>query len=431
MFFRLLVFFFTVATIVLSVWSLVGSYKNATYLTNNYLLGFQLSNLNILAILTEASSKRDVIVHPVHVEAAPSKTLEARADNVASITSLLGGATSLLEGLNSGADVASLASRLTDANSGVSIPTSAIANAISTADASSVVAQVEQFASTVSIPSSLASLAADFEGDISSLLSDIVSQANVSDLGLSDFYNVGFWGYCKGNIQGNSLREITELGRFGKSFLNNHVNYTYCSKPKAGYKLDPLTLLKHEIVQKVSDYANGISSLTGGLSDSFAAQLVALASSISYENLGLPGDLKDKLTLIHNLTVAAFALILAGACLAFISLIFQMVGMCCTPNSSILSCCNFMLMLLVFIVVLVGSILSTVAYILVRHIVNDNVKQYGAKAYLSVQFYAFSWSAAAAALLFLVLSIIGYCCGCFHPRHRYTRANEIRYDHKP
>lgn len=431
MFFRLLVLFFTVATIVLSAWSLVGSYKNESYLTNNYLLSFQLSNLNLSAIFElTTNAKRDYIepqfeVALPHITAAPaskptptSPALEKRLD----LASLASKYASELEGSGSGV-VASLASQY-------GVATSDVANALSTAGTDAIASKVEAVLATASIPDSIASLASQYTGDVSSLLTDIAGSLNSSELGLSDMYSVGFYGYCKGSLDGE-VEEIADLGTLGKQFRNNNVNYTYCSSPKVGYKLDPLELLKHEITEQIENYVNGLSSLTAGLTDSIAAELLAAVSSISYENLGLPGNLKKDLTLLHSLTIAGFALILSGACLAFISLIFQVFGLCCSPENAFLSCCNFILMFFVALVVVIGSALTTGAYLYVRRVVNNNLDEYGVKSYLSVQFYAFSWCAAVSALLFVIFCIIGYCCGCFHSdRRRRRMAPVMRYDHK-
>lgn len=442
---RILVLFFTVATIVLSVWSLIGSYKYKSYLTNNYLLSFQLLNLNLTAIFEQglSNTKRDVIEVAALEQKLfardaevlePTRTIEARAIDIASLltnANYASAAEAIAAGQTSG--LAALASEL-------AVSTDAVAAALATASTADIASDLQDFLLTASVPSSIATLAAELTGDLSSVLESVVENLNASDIGLADMYNLGFWGYCKGSLDG-SIEELTELGSFGKQFSNSNVNYTYCLPPKVGYKFDPLTVLKAEILEQVNAYANGLSLATGGLTDELAAELVAVVLSLTYSDLGLPGDLQNDLTLLHNLQVAGFSLILAGACLAFISFVFQMIGLCCSPESTILSCCNFLVLFIVFIVVLVGSALTTGAFVYVRKEVNNAILEYGAKAYLLVQFYAFSWSAAAAALIIVVLSFLGYCCGCFHSgryargkyRQRYANDNsnyDMVYDHK-
>lgn len=453
MFFRAVVLFFTVATLILSVWAVIGSYKNESYLTDNYLLSFQLSNLNLSTIFEDALTKRDFALdlqpvqlpfeplplQPVSVQSlvvplqtdilqsqitsAPATPTEREEQEKRDLLSAIGSLTSLVNGAVDNSAVASLLSANSITN---------IASAVATADLSSALAELADIATGVSIPDSIATLAAAYAGDIDSLIEEIVDEANVTDLGLADMYSVGFWGYCRGSLSGLQDEWVEQLGLFGKQFSNKNVNWTYCSLPEVGYRFDPLTLMKHEILALLSDKFAALSSTTAGLSDALSAKLLALVADLTYDDLGLPGDLQNKLTLLQNLTVAAFALILAGAVLAFISLVFQLVGFCCSPDNMCLSCLNFMFMLFTFIVVLVGSALSTGAYIYVRRVVNDEVELYGVRSYLSVQYYAFSWSAVAASLLLVVFAFLGYCCGCFHSGQRRYRPVEpaMRYDHK-
>ncbi|OBA22593.1 hypothetical protein METBIDRAFT_39535, partial [Metschnikowia bicuspidata var. bicuspidata NRRL YB-4993] len=357
MFFRILVLFFTTATIVLLAWSLVGCYKNESYLTNNYLISLQVSNLNLSTLFEDTSffSKRD-----------------------------------------------------------------------------SLISEAQAVAATASIPDSIATLVSEISGDFSSALNDIIASASPSDLGLSDMYSVGFYGYCKGELTGNVTDYSSELGELGKQFRNDNVNYTYCSAPEFGYKLDPLALIKHEMMEQIQNYGDGLATLSPGLSDLFISELLTVASSLTYENLGLPGNLKQDLGMLNSVTIAGFSLIFAGACLSFVSFAFQMVGLCCSPGNMCLSLCNFLLMFLVALIVIIGSGLTTGVFLYVRNTVNQDLDDFGVKTYLSQQFYAFAWSAAVSALMFVVLSIIGYCCGCFHPRHRKPNRSEpeVWYDHK-
>ncbi|GEQ70139.1 hypothetical protein JCM33374_g3815 [Metschnikowia sp. JCM 33374] len=431
MFFRILVLFFTIATIVLSVWSLIGSYENKSYLTNNYLISFQLSHLNLSTIFQNTSlPKRELKAEPIPNEVLqlePTKTLKERDFDISSLTAKITGYSSLASGILGGSGNSAIAS----VASQYGVSTSGLANALSTADANSLLSEAHAFASTASIPDSVATLLSQITGDLSSVLENIIESAKPSDLGLSDMYSVGFYGYCKGNLDGD-VEDISDIGSLGKQFRNNNVNYTYCSTPQFGYKLDPLTLIKHEMLEKIQDYGKGLGSLTGGLTDSLISDLLAMTSALTYDNLGLPGNLKQDLGLLHTVTIVGFALLFGGAGLAVVSLVFQLIGVFCSPENAFLSCCNFLLMFFVFLLVIIGSALTTGVYLYVRKIVNQNLDTFGVKTFLSIEFYAFAWCAGVSALLFIVLSIIGYCCGCFHHRKRAPGNYDpvMRYDHK-
>lgn len=449
MFFRLTVLFFTIAALVLSVWSIVGSYKNVSYLTDNYLFGFQTTNVNLSAIILTANSKRDVIRDPVNIERyihtvepvievfninadtpTPTTNLNKR-DILASLASAAGVATSdvldALEGQNS--DVAALLNSVTS-----DLNTQSILQEI-TASPSAYLSDLLLLASAASIPESVVTLAESFDGNVDQIVSELIGNVNVTDLGIAEYYSVGYWGYCRGSL-GGTEQWLDELGSFGKQFNNRDVTFNYCSPPKVGFKFDPLEILKHELTNKIKGSVDGGNdSIEGQLTAMLEAQILALVSSVTYEDLGLPGELKEYLTLLNNLTVAAFSLILAGACLAFISFGFQVIGLCCSPDNFCLSCLSFMLMLLVCIVTFVGSGLSTGTYIFVRQQVNNNMERFGVKGWLSVQYYAFLWSAAAASLCLIVFAFLGYCCGCFHSgkrRYRLVRVAEpqMGYVHK-
>lgn len=415
MFFRLIVLFFAIATLMLSVWALIGSYKNVSYVTDNYLIGFQLTGLNMSAILhTLGFAKRDVI--DVVIE-APTPTTNPYVTQLPQ------------KRLVDASQWASIAS----ANSGV-LAALTNANTATTGPApTKILSEIAAFASTASVVDAVVTLAADLAADPDLVVKEIISDLNHLDLGLSDFYSVGFWGYCKGNV-GSNVTWLDNLGQFGKAFNNRNVNFTYCSPAKAGFRFDPLEVLKHEMENAITGTIEGSGVLPAILTDTEKAELLVLVSSITYDDLGLPGDLHSNMSTLNSVTVAAFALILAGAVLAFISIVFQVLGVVISQNHTILSVLNFSLMVIVFLVVLVGSAMSTGVYMYVRGQVNDNIDDFGVKSFLSVQFYAFLWSSVAAALLMCVLSFLGYCCGCFHSgKRRYRNARHepaMAYDHK-
>lgn len=429
------------ATIVLSSWALIGSYKNESYLTNNYLLSFQLSNLNVSALLKEAvngNMRREFIQVPVEPSVInyespvlPTPTPMEKRD-LGLLTSVIGSFATLQP-----SELLSKASEIASLTSAYLIPTSQISALAQSVDPTKIASEVQQIASSLSLPPSLATLASDITnnignlGNANSLLQEIANNVNASQLGLSDMYSIGFWGYCKGDVKGIK-EQIPELGKFGTQFSNKDVNYTYCTPPKVAYTFDPLTVLKSEIINEIKSSSQQVSSgPQGAIVNSLSAQLISLVNLITYSTIGLPGNLQSTLPLLGRLTTAGFALILSGAALAFISLVFQMIGMCCSPDNSCLSCLNFVVMFLTFVVVTVGSGLTTGVFLFVRNVLNDEINKYGVKPFLSVQFYAFSWSAVVASFCLLVFSIIGYCCGCFKSdRSRKQPEPEFRYDHK-
>lgn len=427
MIFRILVLFFTIASIVLTSWAVVGSFKNQSHLTSNYLIDFQLTSLNISSLikLQIDHNKRDILAID---DLTPSPTTKvdpritplAKRLDVDSITAQIGGdVNSALSGVGINANsLTALAGQQTGSVN------------------QDVLSQIAGIASTASIPPSVASLASDLAGNLDNTINDVVGKLNYTDLGLADYYSASYWGYCRGfqNKNGTSNEELIDhLGSFGKNFNNQNIKWVYCSPPQVGFKFDPLELIKHEIKNQLQLQSDGLGDISPQLSNYIQAELMALVSGLTYENLGLPGSLNNDLELLHNITVAAFALLLAGACLAFISFIFQMVGLCTSPHNACLSCLNFLFMFITFLVIIIGAGLSTGAYVFARNEVNKNIKDYGVKSFLSIQYYAFAWSAMVAALLMVLFSAVGYCCGCIGGSGgKYKRVEEpaMAYDHK-
>ncbi|KAJ9094583.1 hypothetical protein QFC19_007881 [Naganishia cerealis] len=332
-FFRFLLIIFSIAAAILSVFALIGSYKNELYLTDIYLIDVHLSGLKLSKLFDVNNFKREL--PPLVNEAL---ILEERADVSSS--------------------------------------------------------------------------------EITTAINNIVDSLTYQELGLADVYSISFWGYCRGTATNDKI--ANPLKKVTNNFDNNKVNFTYCSKPTPGYKFDPLTVLKHEINDTINDTVDGNGVVSSAIGSTVKQQLTQLVDNLSYENLNLPGNLKKDLTLLNNLTRAAFALTIVGVVLSFLSVIIQLLGCFMSPDNCCLSFLNFIFEALTFIILLVGAALSTGAYLYVRKEVNNATSDYGVKTYLSIQYYAFAWSGAVAALLVVIFNLLGHCCGLFGTnRNRY------------
>lgn len=377
-FFRFLLMVFSLACAILSVWALVGSYKNADYLTQNYLIDFHLTGLDLSKLINlDDLSTRDLGLE----EYIPSSTTKRDW---------------LDDGLDNLGDAASSAAS--------------------------------------SVASSVDSVSSDVSGGVNSVLKQILSKYSNEDLGLADVYTVSLWGYCKGDADKDNKNKGT--------FDNSKLNITYCSKPKLGYKFDPLTLFKHEVNNTINDKVDGSDDsnpISKALSSTVKNALEDLVDNIDYDSLDLPSDLNKKITLVNNLTKAGAALILTAAVLSFISIFIQCAGCFLSPDNCCLSFLNFLFEVVILIIALVGAAILTGAYMEVRKKINDETKEYGIRSFLSIQFYAFIWSAVVAAIIVCLLNLLGHCCGLFRTgRKRYRTVSaapppadrEMGYDHK-
>lgn len=273
---------------------------------------------------------------------------------------------------------------------------------------------------------SAASAAASYIGGTSgSSIIQQIEQLRYSDLGLADVYQFSYWGYCRGTV------DSEESGSSDDVFDNSNVNITWCSKPSPGFKLDPVEIFKTELNHTLEGDIQG----TGAISASLRQAVSYLVDNLDVDNMTLPGDLNDKIELLNNLKTASFGLLLAGAVLAVVSVIIQILGCAISPHSCCLSFLNFLYECVVFIVLLVGGAIITYTMNVVRGEINDNTDSYGVRSYLSINFYAFVWSATAAALLCLFFNLLGHCCGLFGTgRRRFRQVGggepEMAYDHE-
>lgn len=355
-FFRGILVLLSLACTLLSVWALVGSYKNESYLTKTNLINFHLTQLDLSSLFDTSYSKRQLPTRSTNVVDKRYSWYSAETDYTGDTYG-------------------------------------------------------EAFASTVA---------------------QFLETLSYNDLGLADVYSISFWGYCRGTAADQTTYD-SELGELTFSFDNKNVNYTYCSKPKIGYKFDPYTVLKHEIANAVDGAVDGSGVLS---TTATVGQLYTISNYLEQSGLQLPGDLDKKLTLLNNLTRSAGALILAAAVLSFVAVIAQVLGCFLDPDSCCLAFLTFLYQVAISIILIVGGALVTYTYMYVRKQVNNNIDEYGVKAFLSINFYAFVWSAWVASVLVVLFSLLGHCCGLFGTgRRKFRRVaaggdSEMGYDHR-
>lgn len=432
-FFRAIIVFFTLALTVLSVFALTGSYANKSYLTGTYLIDVQLQHLNLSKILnaTAFGSKRDLngFAPRDDFTELPTRTL-VESNPKRELGDLAGTASSLLSEVatNTGL-VASVTSELAG--------NSAIASVTGNSQVQSLVGAATSAAAAVATGASVPDEINGLLNNVESVINDIIDRFSYSELGLADVYSVSFWGYCRGNVS-EDAKSITDLGKLSDAFDNSKTNITWCLKPTPAFKFDPLEIIKHELNNSIDGVVDG-SGLPVQLTNSAKLELKVLVDNISYENLDLPGSIELYLNTLHGVTTASFIIMLVVCCLGFISTVLQLLAFCCSPNNCCLSFLNFLLLFVTFVLSIVSGGLATGCYMYVRKVVNENTSDYGVRSYLSMNFYAFAWSAAVAGLLSVIFHLLGHCVGMFSTGRRRYRAvgpppgpppPEAAYEHK-
>ncbi|CAN3377374.1 hypothetical protein DIURU_003381 [Diutina rugosa] len=395
-FIRVIIIIFSLATFLLSVFALVGSYKAEGWLTGTYLIDFHLTQVDLPQLLSVVGHKRDNV--PLPFEAAE-----------------------LFQNHRRNPGFVQDSSNVDESQSANNFKAVGIANAKEAAVTQSVIAAATGTGTTStqatggpqSGPNGQAN---GFYSTVSEVIQDIADNLHYRDLGLADVYSLSFFGYCRGYRVGNSSST-------NDVFDNSKVNFTWCSPPKTGYKFDPLTVIKDEITNMINGDVQGAPDGTvPQLSTQVKSELKVLVNNLDDATLHLPSGVQEYLPTVNNLTVASMAMLFVVAVLGFISIIIQVLAMCLSPDDCCASFLNFMGQCFMFVFTLVTAGLITGTYLTVRDKVNAVTSEWGMRAFISINLYAFIWSAAVAALLVVIFSALGSCCGLFGTHRRmYTR----------
>lgn len=182
-----------------------------------------------------------------------------------------------------------------------------------------------------------------------SLLINSIAQT----LGLNDYYRVGLWNYCAGNV--------------GEGIVS-------CSKPETLWWFNPVDIIQ--------------------------SQLLAGAS------IALPADVTDILHLIKVVSNWMFGLFLAGACLSF--LMIPMVLL--TVYTRWLTLLITILTFLAALFTTVATVIATVLFIIMQNAITS-VEQLNIEGRIGTQMFAFMWIAAASSILAWLITL-GQCCCC-------------------
>lgn len=279
--------------------------------------------------------------------------------------------------------------------------------------------------SSDSSETSLSASAGEVKEAMQLMLSD--DSVNYSALGFADVYSISFWGYCRGLATGDSGNN---------AFDNGKVKWTYCSKSQAGFSFNPIKVIKHEMLNSLNGVVDGDVTRSGtqflsDFDDTTKSNALTVINGLSYENLNLPGNLENNISRLNGLNKASFGLILLVCLCGCISALVQLLGMFLSPEHFLLSLLNYGFQCLIFLFAIISAAMVTGVYVFVRSQVNDNTSIWGVKSYLSINFYAYVWSAVAASLLIVVNSFLGHCLGFFGTgRRRYRRVKAEKSEEK-
>ena len=194
--------------------------------------------------------------------------------------------------------------------------------------------------------------------NLSNIIPSSISNASVINsiaqtLGLHDFYQIGLWGYCEGE---------------------NNQGVTQCSKPKALYWFNPVSIIQSQL----------------------------LAGS----TIQLPSQLTMILHLIKVASKIMFGFFLAGTCLTFV-LIFI------TPLSIVSRWVAFVVTILTLLnaaLITIAAAIGTAMFVIMRNVFQNTVTEVNIQATVGVTMFALMWVAAACAIFAWLIQFSLMCC---------------------
>lgn len=139
-----------------------------------------------------------------------------------------------------------------------------------------------------------------------------IAKMSHRDLGLADVYSVSLWGYCRGSL---SATATTTDGVTTTHYDASRTNFTWCSRPRAGFAFDPVTVLRAELHNKIAS--------PGSLSGQEISDLSVLMRTVNSTNLLLSGSRNRRLDSVKGHSSAAFGPSVVLVVLVFLSVVLD------------------------------------------------------------------------------------------------------------
>ncbi|KAJ6021773.1 hypothetical protein N7540_007277 [Penicillium herquei] len=214
---------------------------------------------------------------------------------------------------------------------------------------------------------------------------DLVDQlaSNQADSLVKEFYDIGLWGYCDGDIRSGDF------------------DTTHCSKPKSEFYFDPLSVWGLENSTAVKDE--------------------------------LPSDYNKDMKIYKAVSKWMFIAYIVAFILTIVEILVGFFAICSRWGS----CVTTLFAFAALIFTAAASITATVLFVIFRSTFGNTLKAYGIKLSLGKNMFAATWLAVAfslAATFFWVFSVC--CCSGRSPynhknRNRGLTAEKAPYTYEP
>lgn len=188
------------------------------------------------------------------------------------------------------------------------------------------------------------------DGDITAALEQVQKQFDIKD-----FYNVGLWGYCEGNIN------------------DNKFNISDCSKPKAEFWFNPIEVWN--------------------------------LKETGLEN-GLPSGMRKSLNLYKNVSKWMFIAYIVAFVATVVELVVGIFAICSRWGS----CVTTLVSGVAFLFTAAASVTATAMFATVTGAFNENLKNYGMHGSMGKNIYVTTWLAVAFSLGAALFWMLSTCC---------------------
>lgn len=203
--------------------------------------------------------------------------------------------------------------------------------------------------------------------------------ASIADLGFSDAYIFGMYGYCRGT-QGTT--ELTN----DNTWEDIHFQSSECTPSSIDYKFNPVTF----VVDQINEHNT-------------------LGINVTESDIKLPGGLNDYIKTASHLSQVIYICSIIAICLTVLVVICQILCWCVGGTAVVLFFQN-----LAFLSAVISSGCATGAFKYIESEFNKNGSSFGVHAQLSRNFLVLTWVGTALSLL--TIMVIAFTRCCFAPR---------------
>lgn len=208
--------------------------------------------------------------------------------------------------------------------------------------------------------------------------SEIYSGASgitASELGFSDAYMFGMYGYCRGTQSSSSSSDDS-------IWEDISFDSTSCTKSSTSYEIDPVTFA----VDEINDYNR-------------------LGLTVTKDDVNLPGGLNAYMTTAQNLSRVIYICSIIAIVLSFFSILCEIICWC---YGSIIVV--FFFQSLAFLSALISSGCATGAVKYIERQFNNNSDTFGITAKLSRNYLVLTWVGTFVSLFTVFLILFSRCC---------------------